>query len=206
MSTETITQAAQRKVDALAEGDVDSKDTDVRYMAYASRLRTALRASTRYIAYTSDIGEAFRPVVNPRIVTAAYGISWVYLVGDVSYEAYKAHRRGPTPLEATHFSEPTRIGLVAVERGVFQAIASMGLPALTIHTVVSQTSKIYAKHAKSVKVKAWGPTLTGLAVVPVLPYLFDKPVEHATDFAFGWMKRQWYENAPPSSASKNKEL
>ena len=31
---------------------------------------------------TSDVGEAFRPVVNPRIVTAAYGVSWAYLVGD----------------------------------------------------------------------------------------------------------------------------
>ncbi|KAF8583962.1 hypothetical protein K439DRAFT_1389949 [Ramaria rubella] len=199
MSTETITEQAQHKVVSLADNGVDSKDSEVRYMAYASRLRTALRASSRYIAYTSDIGEAFRPVVSPRIVAAAYGISWAYLLGDVSYEAYKAHRQGPTPLEATNFSEPTRVGLVAVQRGVFQAVASMGLPALTIHTVVRQTTKIYAKNAKSARVKAWGPTLTGLAVVPLLPYLFDKPVEHVTDVAFDWMKQKWYEKRTSSS-------
>lgn len=39
------------KVDILADQNTDSVDSDVRYMAYGSRLRTALRASTRYIAY-----------------------------------------------------------------------------------------------------------------------------------------------------------
>ena len=35
----------------------------------------------RYVAYTSDIGEAFRPVVPPWLVTAAYGVSWAYVAG-----------------------------------------------------------------------------------------------------------------------------
>jgi mitochondrial fission process protein 1 len=78
--------------------NVDSTDTNVRYLAYGARLRTALRATQRYIAYvslsgpeqklaisslleTSDVGEAFRPLVNPTFVTAAYGISWLYLTG-----------------------------------------------------------------------------------------------------------------------------
>ena len=30
---------------------------------------------------TSDVGEAFRPIVPPSLVTAAYGISWLYLAG-----------------------------------------------------------------------------------------------------------------------------
>jgi len=150
-------------------------------------LRTALRASTRYIAYTSDVGEAFRPVVPPWAVSAAYGVSWLYLAGDVSYESYKAHRRGPTPLEAAHFSEPVRIGMTAVERATFQSIASMALPALTIHTAVKQAKKAFVK-AKSPRVRTWGPTVTGLAIVPVLPYLFDHPVEHVTERVFSWVK------------------
>ena len=44
---------------------------------------------------------------------------------DVGYESYKAYHRGPTPLEAANFSEPTRVGMVAVKRAVFQSIASM---------------------------------------------------------------------------------
>ncbi|KAI6047074.1 mitochondrial 18 KDa protein-domain-containing protein [Pisolithus marmoratus] len=174
-------------VKSLADKDVDSTDTELRYMAYGARLRTALRATHRYIAYTSDVGEAFRPLVSPAAVKAAYGISWLYLSADVSYEAYKAHRRGPSPSEASHLSEPTRIGLVAVKRALFQSIASMALPAFTIHTIVARSKPLFSrfKHPWS---RTWGPTVAGLSVVPILPYLFDKPVEHAIDRAWEWME------------------
>jgi fission process protein 1 len=57
------------------------------------------------------------------------------------------------------------------------------LPAFTIHTAVKQSKKAFANVANP-RVKAWGPTVTGLAIVPVLPYLFDHPVERATDTIF----------------------
>lgn len=50
-STEITIQAAQDKVENLAERDADSTESEVRYLAYGARLRTALRTSTRYIAY-----------------------------------------------------------------------------------------------------------------------------------------------------------
>ncbi|EAU84502.1 hypothetical protein CC1G_00021 [Coprinopsis cinerea okayama7 len=209
-SAEITVEAAQQKVEGLAEKNVDSVDSDIRYMAYGARLRTALRAGTRYIAYTSDIGEAFRPVVPPWLVTAAYGVSWLYLSGDVAYESYKAHHRGPTPVEAANFSEPTRIGIAAVQRATFQSIASMGLPALTIHTVVAQAKKAFA-NVKNPRVKLWGPTVTGLAIVPALPYLFDHPVEHATDRVFDWIRQKLIERnqaqaKTPSVSPDKKDL
>ncbi|KAJ7688448.1 mitochondrial 18 KDa protein-domain-containing protein [Mycena rosella] len=185
--SDSIPEAIGDELADLADEDADTTDSQLRYAAYGARLRTALRAGTRYVAYTSDIGEAFRPVVPPWVVTAAYGVSWLYLAGDVSYESYKAHRRGPTPLEAAHFSEPVRLGLTAVERATFQSIASMALPAFTIHTAVKQAKKAFDK-AKNPRLRAWGPTVTGLAIVPVLPFLFDHPVEHVTDRVFGWIK------------------
>ncbi|KAG8749971.1 hypothetical protein FRC14_000913 [Serendipita sp. 396] len=189
-TTEMIAKDVEHEVKQLADSDADSTNSNIRYMAYGSRLRTALTASSRYIAYTSDVGEAFRPVVHPRIITAAYGISWLYLAGDVGYESYKAYRRGPSALDvADGFSERTRIGMTAVQRAVFQSIASMALPAFTIHTVVAQSARFW-KRATNVRVKAWGPTLTGLAVVPALPYLFDHPVEKATETSFEWIKEQ----------------
>ncbi|ETW84273.1 hypothetical protein HETIRDRAFT_170773 [Heterobasidion irregulare TC 32-1] len=184
-----MSKVATTTINDLADKDADTTDSDLRYMAYGARLRTVLRAGHRYLAYTSDIGEAFRPVVSPRLVTAAYGVSWLYLIGDVSYESYKAHRRGPTPLEAANFSEPTRVGMIAVKRAAFQSIASMALPALTIHTAVKQAKKAFDR-AKSPRLRSWGPTLTGLAIVPALPYLFDHPVEQATDRAFEWIERR----------------
>lgn len=37
--------------DSLADKNVDSTDTELRYAAYGARLRTALRAGQRYLAY-----------------------------------------------------------------------------------------------------------------------------------------------------------
>ncbi|KAI9001288.1 mitochondrial 18 KDa protein-domain-containing protein [Trametes punicea] len=186
--TEPLKDKAEKKLDTLADKNVDSTDSDLRYMAYGARLRTALRAGHRYIAYVS-LARCLPSVVHPAVVSAAYGISWLYLAGDVGYETYKAHRRGPTPLEAATFSEPTRLSMVAVKRAVFQSVASMALPAFTIHTAVKQAKKAFV-NVQNPRVKSWGPTVTGLAIIPILPYLYDKPVEHATDVVFEWIEKQ----------------
>ena len=44
-------QATKSKADDLADKNVDSTDTELRYAAYGARLRTALRAGHRYFAY-----------------------------------------------------------------------------------------------------------------------------------------------------------
>ena len=50
---ETITQQVKDGVQSLVENDADSVDSDLRYIAYGARLRTALRAGSRYVAYVS---------------------------------------------------------------------------------------------------------------------------------------------------------
>jgi len=202
MASPSLTKQAKDELNELADHNVDSTDSELRYMAYAARLRTAIRASHRYIAYTSDIGESFRPIVNPKLVSAAYGISWLYLAGDVGYEAYKAHRRGPSPIEAANFSESTRLGMLVVKRAAFQSIASMALPAFTIHTAVKQTKKAFV-NVKNPRTKTWGPTLIGLSIVPALPYLFDHPVEQATDTIFEWVEKQLIERQEASKKAKD---
>lgn len=87
----------------VVEGKIDSLEGSARYLAYGARIRTALVASSRYLAYTSDVGEAFRPIVPPAIVSAAYGISWLYLGLDVSYEGYKSHHAGQVSIFCVFF-------------------------------------------------------------------------------------------------------
>lgn len=72
---------------------------------------------------------------------------------------------------------------VMVQRGLFQSIASMGLPAFTIHSVVRYSSRA-VKDVKNKAIRTWGPIGLGLAVVPFLPTLFDKPVENAVEWVF----------------------
>ena len=139
-------------------------------------------SAQRYVAYTSDIGESFRPVAHPYLVRGAYAISWAYLIGDVSNEGYKAYCRqqrllaptaGGTPpnatsaiaspsAEAAAAPEMQRIPVlqdyrtIMAERAVFQSLASMGLPAFTIHTIVRYSGRAL-KNAKNTTIRTWGP-------------------------------------------------
>lgn len=163
----------------------------------------------RYVAYTSDIGESFRPVAHPWLIRGAYGISWTYILGDVSYEGYKAYLHNqralnpqlqlspkqqqiaglPDATEAGHTVTPRAVTpledyrTVMAQRAIFQSLASMGLPAFTIHSVVRYSGRAL-KGNKNKIIRTWGPIGLGLAVVPLLPTLFDEPVETATEWIF----------------------
>lgn len=205
--------------EALYEGHTgESTDSNIRYAAYASRIRTILMSAHRYVAYTSDIGESFRPIAHPYLVKAAYGVSWAYLAGDVGYEGYKAYLRNQRVLygeqkptvgsdkHAPSQPEDTKLGpgvtggeqqlqpigkvspledyrTVMAQRAIFQGLASMGLPAFTIHSTVKYSGKALKNH-KNPKVRTWGPIGLGLAIVPFLPYIFDEPVEKAVEWTF----------------------
>lgn len=181
---------------------VDSTDTPFRYAAYAQRIRTILLSAHRYVAYTSDIGESFRPIAHPYLIRSAYGISWAYLLGDVGHEGYKAYLRNRralappgdahkdasaitseqiirgmatgnismpltkegrskekdslTPWPTTEISLAEDYRMVMVKRAVFQSIASMGLPAFTIHSVVKYSGRA-VKGVKNSLVRTWLP-------------------------------------------------
>ncbi|CAA9994404.1 unnamed protein product [Nesidiocoris tenuis] len=64
----------------------------------------------------------------------------------------------------------------------FQSLASMGLPALTIHTVVANSGFLF-KNMPDCMARRYGPVALGLSIVPFLPYIFDKPVEDAIEWA-----------------------
>ncbi|KAF2091364.1 hypothetical protein K490DRAFT_31502 [Saccharata proteae CBS 121410] len=214
--------------ETLYDGNAgESTDSSLRYAGYASRVRTILLSAHRYVAYTSDIGESFRPIAHPFLVRGAYGVSWAYLIGDVAHEGYKAYlrnqrilhpqspdsdasatppagsdKRGPATAQSQHttlgpgVTGPSTGALraekvpgledyrtVMAQRAVFQGVASMGLPAFTIHSVVKYSGK-WLKNAKNTRIRTWGPIGLGLAVVPFLPYMFDHPIEQAVEWTF----------------------
>lgn len=69
------------------------------------------------------------------------------------------------------------------QRAVFQGLASMGLPAFTIHSIVKYSGRAL-KNSKNARIRGYGPIGLGLAAVPALPYLFDEPVERAVEWVF----------------------
>ncbi|GEQ67780.1 hypothetical protein JCM33374_g1445 [Metschnikowia sp. JCM 33374] len=194
------------QVGALNNQDALEDEGSLRYAAYANRLRTILLASHRYVAYTSDIGESFRPVAHPVLVTLGYGVSWAYLLGDVGYASWKVKMKsegrftpGLKPWNSAPVADPKAAELyhsevkgdlaesdwrvMFVKRGIFQGLASMALPAFTIHSAVRYSSVLF-KNTKVKPLRTYGPVAVGLGIVPLLPYIFDEPVEHAVDWVF----------------------
>ncbi|KAI5308874.1 hypothetical protein KEM55_004648 [Ascosphaera atra] len=72
---------------------------------------------------------------------------------------------------------------VIAERATFQVLASLVLPAITIHSAVRYGGKAL-KNATSPMLRRWGPVGLGLAIIPMLPYTFDKPVQKFVRGAF----------------------
>lgn len=64
------------------------------------------RVARRYIAYSSDIGEAFRPLTSPNFVRAAYGISWAYVSTSICPQGPSSLRRSDAPVLTTPPSPP----------------------------------------------------------------------------------------------------
>ena len=142
----------------------------------------------RYVAYTSDIGESFRPIAHPYLVRGAYAVSWAYLIGDVSHEGWKAYKRNQRllhPSDNQHFDATTKempatkalpssqpIQIPAIEdyraimaqRAVFQSLASMGLPAFTIHSIVRYSGRAL-KNASNATIRTWGPIGVGTDIL-----------------------------------------
>lgn len=152
-----------------------------RYAAFGLRLKQvfavktaalskAAAANARYIAYSSDVGEAFRPVVPRWAVTATYGVAIAYVAGDVGYTGYvESQRPGGNVARAT------------AHAALFQGAASLVGPAIIIHQAVHVAQGVAKRSGRFVR---WGPTLTGLAIIPFLPVMLDEPCEHAIGFLF----------------------
>lgn len=144
---------------------LDINETNARYAGYSAGFARLFR----YLAFTSDFGEALRPVVSKTIVNSSYAVAIGYCFADVGWEAYKLKQRG----YVTEKNEPMTMTQCIVERSAFQAVASMIVPTVIIHTSVDMAKKVTAKIGRF---QRWGPSVVGLAIIPLLPLYLDHPV------------------------------
>ena len=160
----------------VVEEDV-LRDSEARYLAYAQRVARVFSASSRYLAFSSDVGEAFRPVVPPQVVRFSYMLTWGYVFGDIGYSTYSAYKLHPENMDFVKDR--------AARTTAFQLVGSVILPFMIIHTGVKQSGKLFDKIAPNMRfVRAWGPSAVGMAIIPLLPKFVDHPIEHAVDDIF----------------------
>jgi len=157
------------------EDFINLREGYARLIVYLRNVSTLALRATRYLAYTSDVGESFRPILPQQAVKFSYAISWTYVVGDVGFHAYNEYKLG---------SDSKQIGVTALHAAVFQSIASMAIPTIGIHTVVHYSHTMMHHQEQIPKaIRRFGPSGLGLCCIPLLP-LVDEPVEHAVDYIF----------------------
>merc|ERR1712224_156985 len=78
--------------------DQPQREGPARYIPYIARIKMlllkgklAIVKGSRYIAYSSDVGESLRPVLSPTLVNLTYGIAGAYIVGDTGLRAYRKY-------------------------------------------------------------------------------------------------------------------
>ena len=159
----------------------DLQDGPARFLGLLGRVGVVLartaKAGSRYIAYSSDVGEAFRPLVTPNFVRASYGVAIAYIATDVGLAIYGEHNRS---LEKEDYNN--RVGRAGVETATFQLFASLLVPSLIIHTAVHQAQNAAKKGSGNLA--RYGPTALGLAIIPTLPFTIDSPIEYCIEEAF----------------------
>ena len=162
---------------------------------------------SRYSAYSSDVGEAFRPIAPPMVVNASYAIAFGYVGLDIAYNGYRASEEkrsvpralahasifqvccrmvafGTPPLLLSSAREDLTIGASSRPPPLMpnqQGLASLLAPYAIIHTQVSVAQSICKRINRF---QRWGPTVAGLALIPLLPSLVDEPIEHAVEWGF----------------------
>lgn len=108
-------------------------------MAY---IRLVIRriVNFRPVAYMSEVGEAVRPIVPKPVVWLGYGLSFGYVFADIGL---KLHDMKDEKQEMILWK--------GIDLSLWHMSASIVVPAITIHTIVSGVTKIQNKFVTSTK-------------------------------------------------------
>ena len=122
-------------------------------------------SALRYLGYTNEVGEAFRPLVHPRYVTATYGVAFNYVLADAFFQSAKKS------------NADQHSGLVFVDSLLWQSLASVAIPGVTINLITKASSKMMVAATQNKTVRKFAPTVIGLSAIP----LIIKPIDEFTD-------------------------
>eukprot|EP01061_Rhynchopus_euleeides_P036002 TRINITY_DN60668_c0_g1_i1.p2 TRINITY_DN60668_c0_g1~~TRINITY_DN60668_c0_g1_i1.p2 ORF type:complete len:168 (+),score=57.44 TRINITY_DN60668_c0_g1_i1:112-615(+) len=135
----------------------------------------------RYAGYANEFGEAFRPLIHRHIVTGTYAVATAYAAGDTYDKASIAQRQG---------QDWKAVAVAGTSAALWQFLASVTVPAFFVNRQVSITTTLLEKYRPNYKTSALrlAPTVSGLALIPFLPYVLDPPITQFVDAVVSMME------------------
>ncbi|XP_016990612.1 mitochondrial fission process protein 1 [Drosophila rhopaloa] len=132
----------------------------------------------RYMGYSNEIGESFRPLVPKSLVAASYGMAIGYVCTDTFDKTLRLQMEGASPRE------------VAIKGGdvfAWQMLASVAIPGLVINRITWATKRLLSR--APVPILKTVPTLVGLASIPLIIHPIDSMVDRLMDATYRKMVR-----------------
>jgi len=138
----------------------------------------------RYLGYANEVGEAFRALVDVKLVYASYGVASAYVLADTYDKASKAKKALGDQEGAS-----TKAGIAAFDTLIWQALASVIIPGFTINRICAASLLGLAKVAPKVPLntRKWMTTAVGLGVIPAIIH----PIDSLVHFGMDNTTRKW---------------
>lgn len=118
--------------DTVGDGKVDALDTSGDGEVDTVLVDLYRDTPLRYMGYSNEIGEAFRPIF-PRFVVPSYALAILYVLADTADKGRKAH---DLSVSASGVADTRRVLEQAADCLVWQLLASVFIPGAVIHQVV----------------------------------------------------------------------
>lgn len=130
----------------------------------------------RYLGYSNELGEAFRPLISKSLVNFSYVIATGYVLADTYSKA------------STMYNTPVALGggtkKAAIRAGdvlIWQMLASVVIPGFTINRICWATGRMIRMVKVAKAVQKATPTAVGLASIPLIIHPIDKFMDYVMD-------------------------
>ncbi|KAF1410000.1 Mitochondrial fission process protein 1, partial [Spheniscus humboldti] len=132
--------------------------------------------------YANEVGESFRPLVPVPVVWASYGVASAYVTAD-------AIDKGRRAAAVSDPAQATRVGVAVVDTFVWQSLASVAIPGVTINRLCAASLALLGALTRwPLPLRRWTTTALGLAAIP----LIITPIDRTVDFLMDSSLRKLY--------------
>ncbi|CAG4931721.1 mitochondrial fission process protein 1 [Colias croceus] len=134
----------------------------------------------RYLGYANEVGESFRPVIPVRVVRASYAVAFAYALADTADKSWRMFKKDGRPKQ------------VLVEAGdalIWQTLASVIIPGITINRISAFTQKTLKNKAQRIPPtpRSIIAVAVGLASIPFIIF----PIDHGVTLFMDATYRRW---------------
>jgi len=130
----------------------------------------------RFLGYANEVGEAFRALVHPRVVTLSYVTAFAYVLADANDKTRNINQ----------MNLKIRKGFDVL---IWQTLASVAIPGFTINRICL-ISAILLRNVRTLSPAArkWTTTGIGLSCIPII----IKPIDHFVDWVMDKTYRKYW--------------